>query len=97
MSSEFGGDNLSHQPVLYQQILDFLKPRSAGEYVDGTVGAGGHAWGILQSSSPDGKLLGLDLERKGRAVGLVDFGEPTVVQRHVPIPHVAMAGEIPLM
>jgi 16S rRNA (cytosine1402-N4)-methyltransferase len=33
-------------------------------YVDGTVGAGGHAWGILQLSSPDGQLIGLDLDPK---------------------------------
>jgi len=30
--------------------------------VDCTVGAGGHAWGILEASSPAGKLLGLDLD-----------------------------------
>jgi 16S rRNA (cytosine1402-N4)-methyltransferase len=30
--------------------------------VDGTVGAGGHAWGILQASSPNGQLLGMDVD-----------------------------------
>jgi len=30
--------------------------------VDGTIGAGGHAWGILEASSPEGRLLGLDLD-----------------------------------
>jgi len=30
--------------------------------VDCTLGAGGHAWGILQKSSPDGRLLGLDVD-----------------------------------
>lgn len=30
--------------------------------MDCTVGAGGHAWGILEASSPAGKLLGLDLD-----------------------------------
>jgi 16S rRNA (cytosine1402-N4)-methyltransferase len=30
--------------------------------VDATVGAGGHAWGILDASAPDGLLLGLDLD-----------------------------------
>ncbi len=30
--------------------------------MDATVGAGGHAWGILEASSPEGRLLGLDLD-----------------------------------
>ncbi len=51
-----------HDPVLYQEILRTLRPRDGGFYVDGTVGAGGHAWGILQASSPSGKLLGFDLD-----------------------------------
>lgn len=49
-----------HTPVLYQQVLAALEPRSGGRYVDGTVGAGGHAAGILARSAPDGELLGLD-------------------------------------
>jgi len=51
-----------HEPVLYQEIILALRPRDGGFYVDGTVGAGGHAWGILEASSPSGKLLGLDLD-----------------------------------
>ncbi len=49
-----------HTPVLYQNVLSLLNLRSGGHYIDGTVGAGGHAAGILEGSSPDGKLLGLD-------------------------------------
>ena len=51
-----------HQPVLYHEIINFLNPQPGGLYIDGTLGAGGHAWGILQTSSPDGRLLGLDLD-----------------------------------
>ena len=51
-----------HQPVLYHEIINFLHPQPGGLYIDGTLGAGGHAWGILQTSSPDGRLLGLDLD-----------------------------------
>jgi len=51
-----------HQPVLYQDIIHALQPRSEGKYVDGTVGAGGHAIGILEASSPKGQLLGLDVD-----------------------------------
>jgi 16S rRNA (cytosine1402-N4)-methyltransferase len=30
--------------------------------VDCTLGAGGHAWGILDASSPNGRLLGMDVD-----------------------------------
>jgi 16S rRNA (cytosine1402-N4)-methyltransferase len=51
-----------HHPVLYQEILTALAPFSPGSYVDGTLGAGGHAFGLLQSSIPAGELLGIDLD-----------------------------------
>ncbi|MDO9088110.1 MAG: 16S rRNA (cytosine(1402)-N(4))-methyltransferase RsmH [Anaerolineaceae bacterium] len=51
-----------HTPVLYHEIIKALAPFSGGLYIDGTVGAGGHAWGILDASNPHGKLLGLDLD-----------------------------------
>jgi len=51
-----------HYPVLYNEIIHALSPTRGGHYVDGTVGAGGHARGILQASAPDGQLLGLDLD-----------------------------------
>lgn len=49
-----------HAPVLYQQVLSALQPRAGGTYIDGTLGAGGHAHGILVASDPDGRILGLD-------------------------------------
>jgi len=51
-----------HQPVLYKEIIHALQPRTGGRYVDGTLGAGGHARGILEASAPDGQLLGLDVD-----------------------------------
>jgi len=51
-----------HQPVLYQEIIHALQPQTGGRYVDGTLGAGGHARGILEASAPDGLLLGLDVD-----------------------------------
>lgn len=53
---------LPHEPVLYQEILDALLPNSDGRYVDGTIGAAGHALGILEASNPKGELLGLDVD-----------------------------------
>ncbi len=57
-----------HIPVLYQDIIHALQPRSGGSYVDCTLGAGGHAQGILEASQPDGKLLGLDLDPQAIAI-----------------------------
>jgi 16S rRNA (cytosine1402-N4)-methyltransferase len=53
---------MAHKPVLYQEIIHVLQPRSGGRYVDGTLGAGGHARGILEACAPDGQLLGLDVD-----------------------------------
>lgn len=55
-------DPLPHKPVLYHEIIHFLKPYSGGRYVDCTLGSGGHARGILEASHPDGYLLGLDVD-----------------------------------
>jgi 16S rRNA (cytosine1402-N4)-methyltransferase len=49
-----------HTPVLYKNVLSALRLCAGSHYVDGTVGAGGHAAGILEAISPDGELLGLD-------------------------------------
>lgn len=59
---------LSHKPVLYQEIIHALQPHSGGRYVDGTLGAGGHARGILEACAPDGLLLGLDVDPQALAL-----------------------------
>jgi len=55
-----------------------MRPHSAGRYVDGTLGAGGHARGILEACAPDGRLLGLDLDPEALALAretLAPFGQ----------------------
>lgn len=58
----------AHKPVLYQEIIHALQPHSGGRYVDGTLGAGGHARGILEACAPDGQLLGLDVDSQALAI-----------------------------
>jgi 16S rRNA (cytosine1402-N4)-methyltransferase len=60
--------NTPHQPVLYQEIIHALQPHDAGRYVDGTLGAGGHARGILDACAPGGQLLGLDVDPQALAI-----------------------------
>ncbi len=57
-----------HEPVLYHEIIHALQPASPGFYVDGTVGAGGHARGILDACAPEGRLLGLDVDPQALAL-----------------------------
>ena len=57
-----------HQPVLYKEIIPALQPVQGGRYVDGTLGAGGHARGIMEASAPDGQLLGLDVDPQALAI-----------------------------
>ncbi|MEA2008375.1 MAG: 16S rRNA (cytosine(1402)-N(4))-methyltransferase RsmH [Chloroflexota bacterium] len=71
-----------HEPVLYREIIHALQPTSNGLYVDGTLGAGGHAHGILEDSAPDGRLLGLDLDPVALDVAgdrLEHFGDRAVL------------------
>jgi 16S rRNA (cytosine1402-N4)-methyltransferase len=59
---------MPHQPVLYKEIIHALQPQAGGRYVDGTLGAGGHARGIMEASAPDGLLLGLDVDPQALAI-----------------------------
>ena len=50
----------SHLPVLFTQVLDGLRVRADGVYLDGTFGRGGHAAGVLAQLGDDGRLLVMD-------------------------------------
>ncbi len=50
-----------HLPVLTQQVLDFLQPRSGKLFLDGTVGGGGHAEALLQHGA---RVVGMDQDEE---------------------------------
>jgi 16S rRNA (cytosine1402-N4)-methyltransferase len=50
-----------HIPVLRNEVIRFLEPEKDGDYVDCTIGEGGHAQAILEKILPKGRLLGIDL------------------------------------
>ncbi len=83
-----------HLPVLYQQVIRYLQPHPGGRYVDGTVGAGGHARGILEASAPDGLLLGLDVDPQALELAhayLAPFGERVILRE---TPYTALGEQI---
>ncbi|HEX2037923.1 MAG TPA: 16S rRNA (cytosine(1402)-N(4))-methyltransferase RsmH [Chloroflexota bacterium] len=75
-----------HLPVLPAETIDWLRPQRGCTYVDCTVGAGGHARAILDTSQPDGRLLGLDVDADALSLAaetLRPYGERVLlVQRN---------------
>jgi len=51
-----------HIPVLTKEVLQYLNPGQNENFVDCTVGQGGHAKLILEKTEPKGKVLGIDLD-----------------------------------
>ena len=59
-----------HVPVLAEEVIEMLSPASGSLQIDATVGGGGHTERILEATTPDGRLLGLDAD--GAAIARVD-------------------------
>jgi len=49
-----------HVPVLIKEVLEYLDLKPNQNFIDATVGDGGHAAAILEKTSPNGKLLAID-------------------------------------
>jgi 16S rRNA (cytosine1402-N4)-methyltransferase len=67
-----------HVPVLLKEVIELMQPQPGGLYIDGTVGAGGHAAAILAASEPDGELFGFDRDAQALEIArrrLAEFGE----------------------
>lgn len=58
----------THEPVLLQEIVEWLAPKPGGAFIDATLGGGGHSEALLDGSGPDGRLLGLDADGEAIAV-----------------------------
>lgn len=58
-----GNGLIRHVPVLSREVVAWLVRQSSGTYLDCTLGQGGHAELLLEQSSPDGVLIGIDRDR----------------------------------
>src|SRR3954468_15921185 len=73
-----------HLPVMADEVVPPLVPSPGSLQIDTTVGGGGHTERILEASSPDGRLLGLDAD--GAAIArtrerLERFGDRVVLRQ----------------
>jgi len=53
-----------HKPVLVAEVIKYLDPQTGHNYLDGTLGAGGHARAVLEATNPNGRLLGIDADQE---------------------------------
>ena len=49
-----------HIPVLQKEVQKYLDPQPNENFIDCTIGGGGHSAEILQKIAPRGKVLGID-------------------------------------
>ena len=73
-----------HLPVLVDEVIASLDVGPGSSVADCTVGGGGHAERLLEASSPDGRLLGIDADRAAisEAIDTLERFGDRVVLRH---------------
>ncbi len=49
-----------HVPVLFEEVMEFIRVRPGGTYVDCTLGLAGHAEGIVRQLGSAGHFIGFD-------------------------------------
>jgi 16S rRNA (cytosine1402-N4)-methyltransferase len=59
--------SFTHIPVMLKEVLEWLKPKSGGTYVDGTFGRGGYSQAILDTENTT--VYGIDRDETAIATG----------------------------
>ncbi|MBA8882527.1 16S rRNA (cytosine(1402)-N(4))-methyltransferase RsmH [Dokdonella fugitiva] len=74
---------LRHVPVMLAEVLEGLRVREKGSWLDGTFGRGGHAREVLKRLGPEGRLLLMDRDPEAIAAAQAEFAhDPRVAIRH---------------
>ncbi len=74
-----------HRSVMLEEVIEGLRIRPEGTYVDGTLGGGGHSYHILQRLNDQGRLIGIDQDGAAVAAAgkrLEGFTNVTIVRNN---------------
>jgi len=76
---------MAHIPVLLNEVLEYLDPKPGENFIDCTVGEGGHALAILKMVAPIGRVLGIDrdadmVDRLQESAARIGVGDRFIVQ-----------------
>lgn len=55
-----------HIPVLKEAVIKYLDPKPNENFIDCTIGDGGHTLAILEKIAPRGKVLGIDYQLRAK-------------------------------
>jgi 16S rRNA (cytosine1402-N4)-methyltransferase len=64
-----------HRPVLFDAVMEWIRPRKGGVYLDCTLGGGGHAEGILRACGGQAEYYGIDRDREAIAAASARLAE----------------------
>ena len=57
-----------HKTVLLQEVIEWLRPKPGGRYMDGTLGMGGHSLALMGAAGDGAELCGLDRDTEALAL-----------------------------
>jgi len=69
---------LQHHPVLCREVIDLLRPRPGGVYIDATLGLGGHAEQIVRLG---GRVVGIEWDDDAAARAAERLGPSVTIVR----------------
>lgn len=66
---------MDHIPVLQKEVIEYLDPKPNENFIDCTIGEGGHTAAILENTKSNGKVLGIDLNLRIKSHGRLVLAE----------------------
>jgi len=76
---------MPHLPVLLKEVIEYLNPQPNQNFVDCTLGDGGHAKAILERTAPKGKILGIDLDPKAIKIAQIQNSKSEIRNRLIAV------------